>query len=96
MVWVYIMASAPRGTLYIGMTENLRRRAQEHGNARGSKFTRKYSIGLLVWFEHFETVEKAKQRERTMKDWPRAWKINLIERTNPSWADLRPGLEKQV
>ncbi len=88
MPWVYIMTSKPRGTLYIGVTDDLRRRAREHRGSRGSAFTRKYAVKLLVWHTHFEHAKDALQRERTMKDWPRAWKINLVERENPDWKDL--------
>ena len=69
--WVYMQASGPRGTLYIGMTANLARRAKEHGRGRGSAFTRKYGVGMLVWHERYETEIAAKQREKTMKEWPR-------------------------
>jgi putative endonuclease len=88
MPWVYIMASRPRGTLYIGMTDDLRRRASEHRGSRGSAFTQKHSVKLLVWFTYFDDIDAAHQRERTMKEWPRAWKINVIERENPNWNDL--------
>jgi putative endonuclease len=86
--WVYIMASRPRGTIYIGMTDDLRRRAREHRGSRGSAFTRKYGVKRLVWFAYFDNVAMAQQRERTMKEWPRAWKINVVERENPNWNDL--------
>lgn len=90
--WVYILASRPRGTLYIGITNGLTRRVEEHSRGVGSGFTRKYGVHRLVWFEEFGDVRQAIQREKTMKEWPRAWKINLIERTNPHWIDLFPSL----
>ncbi len=95
MPWVYIMASTPRGTLYIGVTDDLRRRAREHRGSRGSAFTRKYAVKFLVWYARFEHAKDALQRERTMKDWPRAWKINLVERENPDWKDLWDSLSNQ-
>jgi putative endonuclease len=90
--FVYILANKPRGTLYIGMTGDMPRRTTEHRRGRGSGFTRKYLIKMLVWSERYDTEELAHQRERTMKEWPRAWKINLIERTNPHWVDLSSNL----
>ena len=90
--WVYIVASKPRGTLYIGVTNGLIRRVEEHrsGSVRG--FTQRYRVNQLVWFEEFYRVDEAIQREKTMKEWPRDWKINLIERQNPHWQDLYPSL----
>ncbi len=86
--WVYILASRPQGTLYIGVTNGLLRRVEEHRQGKASAFTRKYKVHRLVWYEAFASIEQAIQREKTMKEWPRAWKINLIERENPHWADL--------
>jgi len=90
--FVYILASRPRGTLYIGVTNGLIRRVEQHGEGIGSSFTRKYRVHKLVWFEEHADVRDAIQREKTMKEWPRTWKINLIERTNPHWIDLYPSL----
>ena len=92
MPWVYIMASKPRGTLYIGVTSDLVRRAREHRGCRGSAFTRKYGVKILVWHERIDDDAQASQRERTMKEWPRDWKINVVERANPNWTDLGPSL----
>jgi putative endonuclease len=86
--WVYILASKPRGTLYIGVTNGLILRVEQHKVGRGSSFTRKYKVNRLVWFQEFADVREAIQREKTMKEWPREWKINLIERENPHWEDL--------
>jgi putative endonuclease len=91
--WVYIQASKPRGTLYIGMTEDLVRRSREHAAGRGSAFTRKYGVGTLVWYDRFETEAEARQREKTMKEWPRAWKISTVEADNPTWGDLAADLD---
>jgi putative endonuclease len=96
MPWVYIMASKPRGTLYIGVTDDLRRRAREHRGAYGSAFTRKYAVKLLVWFAHYEHTKDALQRERTMKEWQRAWKINLVESENPDWKDLWDSISNKL
>ena len=86
--WVYILASRRNGTLYIGMTDDLVRRAWEHRTGAVPGFTRQYGIKMLVWFEQHETRESALQRERQLKKWNRAWKLQLIERFNPSWKDL--------
>jgi putative endonuclease len=90
--FVYILASKTRGTLYIGVTNGLIRRLEQHKQGLVAGFTRKYQVHRLVWFEEFANVDEAIQREKTMKEWPRAWKINLIERTNPHWEDLFPSL----
>jgi putative endonuclease len=86
--WVYILASRRNGTLYIGMTDDLARRSWEHRTDAVPGFTRKYGVKMLVWFEQHETRESALQRERQLKKWNRAWKLQLIERFNPSWKDL--------
>jgi putative endonuclease len=90
--WTYILASKPRGTLYIGVTNGLIRRVEQHRAGKGSAFTRKYGVHMLVWYEEFTTARQAIQREKTLKHYDRAWKINLIERTNPHWVDLYPTL----
>ncbi len=84
----YILASKPYGTLYIGITNGLIRRVEQHREGTASKFTRKYKVDTLVWYQEFADVNEAIQFEKTMKEWPRQWKINLIERDNPRWADL--------
>jgi putative endonuclease len=90
--WVYILASKPRGTLYVGVTNGIIVRVEQHRSGEGSEFTRKYKVHLLVWFQEFTYIREAIQREKTIKEWPRAWKINLVERTNPHWDDLYPYL----
>jgi putative endonuclease len=90
--WTYILASKPRGTLYIGVTNGLIHRVEQHRAGKGSAFTRKYGVHTLVWFEEFADVRHAIQREKTLKRYDRAWKINLIQRTNPHWLDLYPTL----
>ncbi len=89
---VYILASKKNGTLYIGVTGDLVTRIAQHKESAVAGFTRKYGVKLLVWYDWFGEIDAAIQREKTMKKWPRQWKINLIERENPSWADLYPGL----
>lgn len=86
--YVYILASRKLGTLYIGYTSNLARRLHEHRMEAIPGFTRKYGVKRLVHFEAFDDPRLAQQRERSLKRWPRDWKINLIERDNPDWQDL--------
>jgi putative endonuclease len=74
------------------VTNALIRRIEEHRAGIGSAFTRKYKVHTLVWYEEFEVVRVAIQREKTLKQYVRAWKINLIEQTNPHWDDLYPSL----
>ena len=86
--FVYIMTNKPKGTLYIGITNNLIRRVYEHKNELTDGFTKKYKIKKLVHFETFDYVHTALQREKTLKHWKRDWKIRLIEELNPQWKDL--------
>ena len=86
--YVYILASRRNGTLYIGMTDDLARRIWEHRAGAVAGFTRKYGVKILVWYERHETRESAFTRERQLKKWNRAWKLELIERMNPDWRDL--------
>ena len=90
--FTYILASRPRGTLYVGVTNNIIRRVEEHRDGKGSAFTRRYKVHTLVWYEETGSITEAIQREKSIKEWPRAWKINLIERDNPHWQDLFPAL----
>ncbi len=85
---VYILASKPHGTLYIGVTGDIVSRITQHKSGEVPGFTSKYGVKTLVWFDYFGEVDSAIQREKTMKKWPRNWKINLIERDNPYWQDL--------
>ena len=85
--WVYIVASGLGGTLYIGVTNDLIRRVYEHKSKVAEGFTRKYDVDRLVYFETFDDIENAIRREKRLKKWNRAWKIRLIEETNPNWAD---------
>ncbi|MEI8276217.1 MAG: GIY-YIG nuclease family protein [Hyphomicrobiales bacterium] len=85
---VYILASKIGGTLYIGVTSDLVRRVHEHREKFADGFTKKYDVNRLVYFERFDDVENAIRREKRLKDWKRAWKIRLIEESNPDWIDL--------
>ncbi len=85
---VYILASKRNGTLYIGVTSDLVKRIWEHRNNMVDGFTKRYNVHHLVWFERHETMESAIQREKRLKEWKRAWKLELIESTNPNWQDL--------
>ena len=89
---VYIMTDKMRGTLYIGVTNKLTRRIYEHREDIHPGFTRTYGLKRLVWYAPFERMTTAIQREKSLKRWPRQWKINLIERDNPHWNDLYPGI----
>jgi len=89
---VYIMASSWNGTLYAGVTSDLVKRVWEHKNDLVDGFTKEYRVHDLVWFERHETMESAILREKAIKEWKRVWKVELIEKTNPSWQDLYPDL----
>ena len=89
---VYILASKPNGTLYIGATSNLAQRVWEHKNDFVEGFTKRYGVHRLVWYEAHESMEGALTRERMLKRWKRTWKIELIEKDNPTWSDLSDSL----
>ena len=92
--WVYILASGLGGTLYIGVTNDLIRRIYQHKTKAAEGFTTKYDVDRLVYFEAFDDIENAIRREKRLKKWNRAWKIRLIEETNPNWSDLYPSIAK--
>jgi putative endonuclease len=83
-----MMASGRNGTLYLGVTSNLPARIWQHKEAFVESFTKRHRVKTLVWYEPHETMESAITHEKAMKSWNRAWKLRLIERTNPSWNDL--------
>jgi putative endonuclease len=85
---VCILASKRNGTLYIGVTSDLVKRIWEHKNDMVEGFTKRYGVHHLVWYELHENMESAIQREKRLKDWKRAWKLELIESDNPNWKDL--------
>ena len=85
---VYMLASAPNGTLYIGVTSDLVKRVWQHKEGLADGFSKQYGIKTLVWFELQGSAEAAINREKQLKKWNRAWKIKLIEEKNPLWQDL--------
>jgi putative endonuclease len=89
---VYILASRRNGTLYSGVTSDLIKRVYEHRTDAVDGFTKKYGVHTLVWFETHGDMYAAIQREKAIKEWKRAWKIELIKATNRYWLDLYPGL----
>ncbi|MCW5712962.1 MAG: GIY-YIG nuclease family protein [Bauldia sp.] len=86
--WVYILASVARGTLYVGVTSDLSRRVYEHREGLIPGFTKTYGVKMLVYYEPHDSISAAIQREKNIKHWSRAWKIELIEKMNPGWRDL--------
>jgi putative endonuclease len=90
--YVYLLASNKYGTLYLGVTNDVVRRVYEHKSKAIAGFTERYSVDRLVWFEIYDDVQTAIAREKELKKWRRAWKIRLIEETNPDWADLYPAI----
>jgi len=90
--YVSIMASSRNGTLYIGVTSDLVKRAWGHRNGVIAGFTRKYGCKLLVWYEVHDDLQQARLRELQMKKWKRLWKLSEIEQMNPDWQDLYPTL----
>ena len=86
--FVYILASKPHGTLYVGVTSTLARRVWQHKSKVIDGFTSKYGIDKLVHYEVFDSPQQAIQREKQLKRWKRQWKIDLVEETNPQWRDL--------
>ena len=92
MFFIYLLASKPYGTLYVGVTSDLGRRVWEHKCKAVPGFAARYNVDRLVWFEGHASAEAAIRREKQIKEWKRAWKIGLIEGDNPHWVDLFPGL----
>ena len=86
--WVYIMTNRPNGTLYVGTTTDIARRAWEHRERVADGFTKKYGLKRLVYAEWHDDILAAKQREMNIKHWRRAWKLALILRDNAKWEDL--------
>ena len=86
--WVYILTNKRGGVLYIGVTADLAARMHQHRAGTGSAFCRRYGLAMLVFAERHEQIEAAIAREKAMKAWQRAWKINAIEEANPYWEDL--------
>jgi putative endonuclease len=87
--YVYILTNHRNGTLYIGVTNSLLRRTLEHKFKENKKsFTDKYNISILVYYETYQSIEDAIQREKQLKKWNRDWKIKIIEEQNPTWRDI--------
>ncbi|MBX9827332.1 MAG: GIY-YIG nuclease family protein [Xanthobacteraceae bacterium] len=86
--YVYIITNKPRGTLYVGVTNNLGRRIYEHREGTIAGFTKRYGLKQLVYFEKYDTPTLAIQREKNIKHWSRLWKLDLINSSNPQWRDL--------
>jgi putative endonuclease len=86
--FVYILANEFPGVLYVGVTDDLARRTSEHKLKVAPGFTRKYGVSRLVYYEEYASILEARDRERALEHWRRAWKIKLVEDRNPSWRDL--------
>lgn len=91
---VYMLASQRNGTLYVGVTNDLARRVSEHKSDAIEGFTKRYAVHMLVWYEVHATMPQAIAREKQIKPWRRTWKLELIERANPTWRDLTEDLLK--
>lgn len=94
--YVYLLASARNGTLYVGVTNNLMRRVAEHKEKLVPGFTRTHGVDRLMWFEVHGNIEAAITREKQIKTWKRAWKLKLFSELNPMWDDLYPQLGKGI
>jgi putative endonuclease len=88
MFYVYLLASKPYGTLYVGVTSDIIKRVFEHKSKAVPGYTARYGVDKLVWYEAHDSVDAAIRREKQIKGWKRDWKFNLIERANPHWIDL--------
>ena len=86
--WVYIMTNRPNGTLYVGVTNDIARRAWEHREGMVEGFTKRYGLTRLVYAERHDDIREAIRREKAIKSWRRAWKVRLIHESNPGWDDL--------
>lgn len=86
--WLYIMTNRSNGTLYVGVTADIVRRAREHRDGKIPGFPARHGLKRLVYVERHDTIQAAIQREKTIKTWPRAWKVRLITSSNPDWIDL--------
>ena len=86
--YVYILCTRPQGALYVGVTNDLRRRMEQHRSNAVRGHVAKYNIHRLAWYETHQELEHARQREKRIKRWRRQWKIELIESVNPTWRDM--------
>ena len=94
--FIYILASKPNGTLYIGVTSDLVKRVYEHKMKLEDGFTKKYDVDMLVYYEAADDIRSAITREKQLKKWKREWKIELIEKANPKWKDLYGDIRKNA
>lgn len=94
--FVYILASGRNGTLYVGVTNNVVRRVAEHKARLVPGFSKRHAVSDLVWFETHTSIDAAIVREKQIKTWKRAWKIDLFRETNPDWSDLYPALTRGI
>jgi len=94
--YVYILASKRNGTLYVGMTKDLAKRAVRHKDRRANQFAAKYDVHKLVYYEKHKSLEETIKREKQLKKWNRRWKIRLIEKSNPTWEDLFSEIIKEM
>ncbi len=92
--WVYIMTDKPNGTLYVGVTSDIAQRAHQHREGVVEGFTKQYGLKRLVYLERHEEIVLAIQREKNIKHWRRAWKVQLIHSINPDWDDLYETLSR--
>jgi putative endonuclease len=90
--WVYILPSTKNGTLYIGVTNDIARRVNEHKSKAFAGFSARYNVCILVWHEEHSSIIDAQAREKSLKKWRRIWKLALIEQLNPTWTDLHEHL----
>ena len=86
--WIYFVSNRPDGILYTGVTGDLPRRAYEHREGLVKGFSKRYGLKRLVYYERFDDIRDAIQREKNIKHWPRAWKVRLLQTMNPNWDDL--------
>ena len=86
--WIYIVTNRPNGTLYVGVTSDLARRAWEHREGVFDGFTKRYGLKRLVYVERYDDIRLAIQREKNLKHWSRTWKVRIIQAQNPNWDDL--------
>ena len=93
---VYIIANGPRGTIYTGVTSGLWNRVATHKDGGIEGFSKRYDISNLVWYEHHITMESAIRREKRIKKWNRDWKVNMIEKFNPTWIDLHDDIDPTI
>ena len=86
--WVYMVTNKPHGVLYTGVTADLPARIEQHRTGKGSKFAKRYNCSRLVYAEWHERIEDAIAREKAIKEWPRLWKLRLIQEANPTWEEI--------